>query len=104
MEAVRRRAILPLWALILLSVVFFLLVPALIHGVDTPSALLSKKIILLSQHVMADEGLGIVYPRSERNLQGSGVASDNVVQVRPSEGGVDHGHTGTSGRSHSWRS
>ena len=103
MEAVSRRAILSLWVLILLSVVFFLLVPALIHGGDTPSALLSKTLILLSPHIVADEKLGIVYPGSERKLQGNGVASDNVVQVRPSEGGVDHGHTGTSGRSHSWR-
>jgi hypothetical protein len=40
MELVRRRAFLPLLALILLSAVFFILVPTRIHGGDTPSVLL----------------------------------------------------------------
>ena len=64
MEAVSRRAILPFWALILLSVVFFLLVPALIHGGDAPSALLPEEFVILSQRIMADEEFGIVYPGS----------------------------------------
>ena len=41
MVTVSRRAFLPLLALILLSAVFFILVPTRIHGGDTPSVLLA---------------------------------------------------------------
>ncbi len=68
MEGASRLAILPFWALILLSAVFFLLVPTHIHGGETPSALLSEELILLSQYIVADEELGIVYPGSEHKL------------------------------------
>ena len=103
MEAVSRRAIFPCWAVIVLSAVFFLLVPARIHGSHTPSALLSDQLIPLSQHSMAHEEWSVVYPGLEHELHGKGVVSNEVVRVRPLEGGVDHGHRGTSGRSHSWR-
>ena len=103
MKAFSRRAILSFWALILLSAVIFLLVPALIHGGDAHAALLSEELIDPSQQILAGEELVIVSPASEQGPQGKRVVPDKVVQVRPAEGGVDHGHTGTSDRSYSRR-
>jgi hypothetical protein len=44
MEVFSRRTLIPLLALILLSAVFFLLIPARIHGAVTPSVLLTTAI------------------------------------------------------------
>jgi len=46
MTSLSRRTFLPLLALILLSAVVLLLVPTLIHGVETPSVLLSEEATL----------------------------------------------------------
>ena len=68
MNAVSRRAILPIWALILLSAVFFLLVPALVHGGHAHAALLSEELIDPSQQILAGEEFITVSPASEQEL------------------------------------